>query len=411
MRRPLIVLTLIAGAFLRFVWLGDIEYKFDEHWMFTHAMEAARGGPWPWVGMPSSVGTPNPGMSVWVFVLLKWLTGAQTPIGLSGAVAALGFVAEILLLVWVVRRSPPAERDTWLWGWALSSVAFNSIQWQRKIWTLSVMPIFMVGALWGWSERRRTWGSFLWAVMLTCLGQIHMPGFFWALAWGLWALRARGLRWGAVVLGIGVSAWPMIPWLQELARLRASQGGGAGGWSWSLEEILQFKFWLYWFTDAVGIQQSFVLGRKAFWEWVLQPWVAPLWLVCASAALGAIGLQVRAFIMRKPWSARSRQLTPSEARNLTRMGLWIFGGLLTASAIPIHRHYLGTAFPLTSVWVAGAWLQGWPKRAHTILALLWAAMLLSSVSFLVYIHVNGGAPGADYGVTYSRAYLPQAPAP
>ena len=47
-----LVLALAFGAVLRLAWVKDIEYKADEEWTFRQAREAARGGPWPRLGMP-----------------------------------------------------------------------------------------------------------------------------------------------------------------------------------------------------------------------------------------------------------------------------------------------------------------------------------------------------------------------
>jgi hypothetical protein len=43
----------------------------------------------------------------------------------------------------------------------------------------------------------------------------------------------------------------------------------------------------------------------------------------------------------------------------------------------------------------------WSAGRRTLLALCIVNALLTA-QFLQYIHVNGGAPGADYGKTYAR---------
>ncbi len=60
-------IAILLGAFLRTIWGDDIEYKDDERFTFEHSQAIGASDPWPWTGMPMSLGPPNPGLSVWVF--------------------------------------------------------------------------------------------------------------------------------------------------------------------------------------------------------------------------------------------------------------------------------------------------------------------------------------------------------
>ena len=57
-------------------------------------------------------------------------------------------------------------------------------------------------------------------------------------------------------------------------------------------------------------------------------------------------------------------------------------------------------FPLPLVWFAWIALAGGGRMARWWLAVLVAANLTLSAGFLHYIHVHGGAPRGDYGVTW-----------
>ena len=87
-RRPLVlVLAAVAiGAALRLVWLRDMEWKQDETWTYEHSRQVQHWSDLSWTGMPASVGVPNPGMSLWVFVALTKLFAVQDPTGLARAV-------------------------------------------------------------------------------------------------------------------------------------------------------------------------------------------------------------------------------------------------------------------------------------------------------------------------------------
>src|SRR5678815_4005324 len=85
------LLFLIIGSLLRLVWPSDMEWKADEIWMFENSRATAAGAPWPMLGMRSSVGIMNPGMSIWLFILMAHL--AQTPVAMVILVQVLNVVA------------------------------------------------------------------------------------------------------------------------------------------------------------------------------------------------------------------------------------------------------------------------------------------------------------------------------
>ena len=93
---------LALGTLLRLIWPLDFEWKFDEKWMFRKALRVAQGlDPWPWVGMPSGVGTENPGASIWVFAALAYV--ANDPVAMTSLVALLNALVLWGLAFWVQR--------------------------------------------------------------------------------------------------------------------------------------------------------------------------------------------------------------------------------------------------------------------------------------------------------------------
>src|SRR4029077_2902261 len=90
-----LALAIAAGIALRLAYPGDIEWKGDEAWTFVHAQSLVAGGPWPWSGMTTSLGPPNPGMSLWVFAGLFAACGVETPPDLARAVQSLNIAALV----------------------------------------------------------------------------------------------------------------------------------------------------------------------------------------------------------------------------------------------------------------------------------------------------------------------------
>jgi hypothetical protein len=400
-------LGVLFGALLRNAWLEDMEWKSDERRMFDDALRVARGEPLPWVGMRSGVGTANPGMSLWIFAALVRLGDVETPIGLARAVVVMNTLALALLALFAATRRDEDEREAWLWATTLACVSPSGVQLQRKIWAQSVLPLLSLATLTAWWYRRRRAGAFGWGLIGACLGQIHMSGFFWAAALaGYTALAERGApredgsrtRWGSWLAGSVAGAGPLLPW----ARLALLQPGGSP--TTYLFEPLHLGFWRHAVIDAAGAGTYFSLGRGNFGALLREPIIAGV-PSCAVAAvqLTAVALTalavaggLRALARAPGW--RARLFGGGPTRLLQNTALLAYGGLITASAIRFRPHYLLVLFPLVQLALARAALAH--PKGRRILAGLVAAQALLAAAFILQVHVRGGAPGGDYGVSY-----------
>jgi hypothetical protein len=405
----LLALAVLAGSALRLLWVEDMEYKYDEAFMFERSQRVGVTEPWPAVGMPSGVGLRNPGMSVWLFVGLARVSGADDPVSLTRAVIVLNVLALFALALFVLRFVHRAEREPWWWTLALASVNPMAIQLQRKIWAQSALPMLSVVTLVGWWNRSRAWGAFLWGALGTLLGQIHMSGFFFFGGFTLWALLfdRAGVRWRAWGAGVALGALPMIPWVVHL--LTTPGDGGAP----SLEELYRFHFWGHWTGEAAAFHLGRSLGMDAFWHFLSLPVVGGrgTWLVGVvhvalfAAALAALSTGGRAlWRMRGEWRALLAGRA-SETAFTQNAALWGFGILLTLAMMGVERHYLIVAFPLNTLWLVRMALAA-PRTGRRVLLVFGCAQLLVSAAFLGYVHAYGGAPGGDYGVAFSRQLAP-----
>lgn len=116
-----VVFVLCLGTLLRVIWAGDMEWKGDEKWNYDQGQAIARTGRWPAVGMESSVGVFNPGLSVWVFGALSY--AAHSPIGVVRWVQALNIAALWGFLLFILLAVPKERRAPWLWGLMLAAVS------------------------------------------------------------------------------------------------------------------------------------------------------------------------------------------------------------------------------------------------------------------------------------------------
>lgn len=165
------VAAVAAGLVLRLSYPLDIEFKADERWTFEQVRAALSGGSWLWSGMPTSIGGLNPGASLWVFIPLGWLFGADTPPQLARGVQCMNSAALIALVLFALRSVRENDREPWFWAVALWAVNPVAVILERKIWPPSVLPLFTVAIIAAWWGRRGNIGSFLFALLSVLAAQ------------------------------------------------------------------------------------------------------------------------------------------------------------------------------------------------------------------------------------------------
>jgi hypothetical protein len=411
-----VALVIAAGIALRLSYPNDIEFKADERWTFDEARAALAGGPWQWLGMPMSVGGVNPGLSLWAFIALAWIAGAETPPELARAVQALNCAALLALPLIAWRSVPERDREPWFWAAALWAVNPVAVIFERKIWPPSTLPLFVVAMIAAWWHRRTVIGSFLFGLLAVLLAQIHLSVAFLAAALALWALAddRSSLRWAPLIVGAALGAIPALPWLIDWA----GSAGGAGRWRFPI-----LSFWVRWFAQPFGFGAEYTLGAAHFREFLSSPTIGgvPSYLVAllhATLAALAIMLYARAASTLR-WrgvpAVRDIVLGNDATGLLVRAVLIGYGLVLTALTIVganSHRHYLIVVAPLMALWVVrlAAFGDGKALRRPGRLALagLCVGGALVSAALLHYIHVTQIIEG-EYGATWAAQQSGAAP--
>jgi hypothetical protein len=169
---------ILCGCLLRLVWAADMKWKADEVWMYETARGVVMGQiPWPWLGMGNGVGFANPGLSVWSFIGLAGLS--HDPVEMVRWVQVSNVLAIGLFSGFVRRYVLRTEQMIWLWGLAIASVNPLAIHFSRAIWATDILPLVGFFVFVGHWFRQQRWGAFVWGLVGTLIGQIHMSGFFW----------------------------------------------------------------------------------------------------------------------------------------------------------------------------------------------------------------------------------------
>lgn len=412
-----LALVVALGAALRLVWIDDIEYKTDEAWTYHHAHAAGRTEPLSWVGMPSSAGPENPGMSLWAFVPLASVT--DSPTGLARAVAWLSVGSILLLIAFAVWCVAPPEREAWLWAAALLSVNPLAVLHHRKIWPPCLLPVLVVLFLICWWHRRRRVAAFGWGALGSAIGQIHLGAFFFTagfVLWSwLWQRPPRGtvrpanaqVAWKSWLVGSVLASLPLIPWFLHVTTVSTQPHLTQLRWARALE----FKLLTRWLTEPLGVGLDHALGNDYF-DFLRQPeWhghptylVAVLHIVSIAAGV-AIGLRAVSKLRSEGLSWRGALLSRGSSTELCcNAALWGYGLLLTLSCLPIHRHYMIIVYPLEALWFAYLALQPGGQMVggqfgRRLLATMVVSQALLSASFLMYVHEKQTIDG-DYGATY-----------
>jgi hypothetical protein len=406
------VLIVVVAAALRFVWLADMEFKADERWTYERVIEAKRGGEWPHLGMPTSQMTPNPGMSVWVFIALGWVTGADTPTGLARACQWTNVLAVIGLIAFTFICVPREARGIWLWAAVLVAVNPLAVLLQRKLWPPSVCPLLLLLVLVGFWYRDRRWGAGLWGLVVMIVAQIALAGLFLAAGIALWAVltERRQVRWRWWLVGSVAGGWPLVPWALEVA----GQVFGHPTGQIKVGNVFTFNYWVRWFTEPFGLTLEYSLHEE-FEDFLRYPLVdghATYLMAVVHLALVVTAVYLLVVTVGRVWRERARLgewLTGSDRNTRLALGgvMFGFGTAITVAALPIHRHYMLLTFPFMYVWLAAIALVDRRltrlglTRGQALLAGLVLLQSAATVGFLGYIHSNQRTLRGDYGTPYA----------
>jgi hypothetical protein len=459
--------ALVFGIVARLVWLEDMEWKGDEIYTVETSLRISRTGQWPATGMGTSVGLPNPGLSVWAFTPLVAIDPRPTSVCRQVMVfSVLVMLAFAGMAIWspesagrfagsIGSRRSLAPREAWLWGIALLAVNPYCVRIARKIWPPSLLGSLVL-LLWaGRSLRSSRVGSLAWGLAGATIGQIHLSGFF--LAGGIFigsvVERVRGrdkvaTRWswwvaGSMIGAVGLFSWveaiksdqrqpPVLGLTPDSLRLRISlfwqywleMGLGLTSWATYTNDYGRFLSAPTLFarpTGLVGLLERGVYGLGVFgvvtWAASAVVWAVPQprrratqrSIVHIRRRLLARLHPARRPPIRMVWKVVSRLLFPRSDRPIgsdPEARFYAWASLLVGGGLLILACRI---IHLHYLYIFSPFLFVWLALAFTarrrILALIVVAQAILTSASLIDLHVRDGAPSGDYGVSY-RAQKP-----
>lgn len=394
---------LIAGIILRFLWVYDMEWKWDEFLMYDAAIDIAQTGKLPLTGMKSGGGIENPGLSMWIIGIIAKFT--TVPVNMVKVIILSNVLALIGFILFSIKKFKGADCEVWLWGLALAAVSPMAVIFSRKLWAQDILPIFSFLIIVSHQYRHRNIGAFLWGIIGAIIGQIHMSGFFFSFGlflFTLWYDYNKKLRtkWIAWVVGSIIGAIPLIPWIVYLVANSSES-------KLSLMHIFQFNFFIYWFIDPLGLNITYSL-RGAIFDFLKFPNIFGIntyfvsiihlgLLVFAVLVLNGIIRKVKSlYVLMKNKKLFTNVLSDTKSHNFYLLSILTgLGFFMTLSCVWIHPHYLIVAFPFPYIFVVKM-LYPNLKRIKLLLII----QLLLTIAFIKYIHITQGPENSDYGKTY-----------
>jgi hypothetical protein len=367
--------------------------------------------------MTTSLGPPNPGMSLWVFAGLFAVFGVATPPDLARAVQSLNIAALVAFAAFAMAVVPKQRREQWLWAAALWAVNPLAVIFERKIWPPSVLPLAMIAFMAAWWFRRRVGAAFAWGLLGALMAQVHLSAAFLAgvvAAWTLFCDR-DAFPWKGWLAGSVIGALPALPWLLELSR---HAGAAAPHWRGPIP-----SFFLRFVTQPFGFGIDYTLGRTHMLDYLAGPiWAGrPTYLIAAvhlvlAALLLVVLIQALRAARRDGWpGARMVFVGKDPETVLIAATFWGYGGILTLLTIAganAERHYLVAVAPLMALWAAAAVFYGdrTPdrRRARAILITFCVGQVALSAGLLGYIHQTGVILD-EYGATWHSQQPGSAP--
>jgi len=163
------------AAFLRMGWSGVVEFKRDEANLSLLALDFARNGSFPLLGIGSSVGVPNAPINVYLLTIPYFFT--TSPIVATQFIGLLNVMAVAATYLF-------ARRYVGVFAALIAVVLFAVSPWgvifSRKIWAQNMLPLFVVLTIWsgvaGFIDGKHRW-QMAHLPLLAITLQIHYAAF------------------------------------------------------------------------------------------------------------------------------------------------------------------------------------------------------------------------------------------
>jgi hypothetical protein len=401
----------LLAAWLRFWRLDLLEFIIDELSVTQLVLALVQHGQWPAHGIPSSLGTNNSPMIVYLIAPAAFLW--PTPVGLTAFVALLN-VVTVGGSIWFARRYF-GDGVSLFAGLAMATGPW-AVEYSRKIWEQDLLPpfilLFFVG-LYAVVVDRKPRYLLVCGVALSIALQLH-PSALAIVAIGAAVLiwRPRRFPFGYLVGALMLAVLVCLPYLV------AEYQGGFQDWLVALHHHDEHQLgrfaaiiigWVFWAQVASGWE---LLGQFEYGSMAhnVPAWVDFGTLVACIAAIGGMAVLVAAVRQRLPaGNAEKTTLVRDERFVLLFLWMVIPPFALGASGLYVFPHYFIILYPgifiVMGLFAQQLWQSG-PIRRWIALCGSAALMVANVGTFLWNLHLAATVPPQGvYGLPWR--YLAQ----
>jgi 4-amino-4-deoxy-L-arabinose transferase-like glycosyltransferase len=400
-----LLLILLAGAWLRFGNIDQVDFQWDQAEFSRWALRTARDGRFSWTGPISSSGVDT--FHVAVILLAIPYSISLSPVVATAFVAALN-LATVAGWYFVARRwlrEPGALVAT-----ALFAVAPWAVVYSRKIWPSNLLPPFvLIHALTGWLAfaRGRRWALPLHAVAAAVAVQVHVSAVLMlgvSVAWAI--VFVKRIDWRVALASVVLAGLLFVPYLTVDA-----------GKDWvNVRRVLQVvglpantsvDSWVSTWVNTTGQGLGVLIGADRYGEFLAETPNAR-WLFVLGGLLAGGALLLALVTAARTALRRSRP--KSEVPLLAAIWLLVPALLLTRSSIPPAPHYYVVTMPAQFLLIGwGASLAWRQKRIPPVIARTVAAVAVVAVaaaqayeihSVLRYVETHDTLGGYGIPVSY-----------
>lgn len=399
----LLVTILLLAAVMRMGWPGITEFKRDEALLSRLALDMVRGRDFPLHGIRSSVGLPNPPVSVYLFAIPYAIS--PNPIVATWFVGMLNVLA--VALVWRLAR-----RYLGAWPALLAALLYAASPWavlySRKIWAQNLLPPFVVVLVYtglrGFLDAGPSTGlapskgqyQVAHLALLALTVQIHMAAVSLVPLTVVMLVVGRKRIDRRFWIGAALGVLTLVPF--GIAALR-------GGWLERLGDFtggegrtlaLSIKALQYGHLLAGGSEIHSLAGADMFQAFL--DGVPPLWPLLSLA--GVLGLVSAVWLV-----AGDHMMLPKNVKLI--LGLWVWLPILTFTLnwTPVYPHYLIAMLPGVYIAMAAGARALAAKWRQAAIALAGGALVLTisqvylTLALLSFIDTRDvrGAFGAPLG--------------
>ena len=339
----LLVIIVFIAAILRYGQAGIVEFFHDDAMLASLAQDIVAGDAWYWTGINSSVGVPNPPMSV--YALLPIFALDSDPMTVIYAIMTWNVVGVALL--WGLAHRYLGRTVALVAGLAYA-VAPYAVLYSRKIWAQDYhTPFVLIGfglALLGFAEKKsRPWAQAIALPVLLFAFQIHFAA--WALlpAYIVIVLMGRKqIDWRALGISVILGALTLVPYAIGLTQAlqanpaRLTEAFATSSASGSISLTLAPVVSLFELVTGYGMANILAPAQTSTMNQAVPP--VSLWWILFGLMLIGIGLLYR---------QRYRPLAPF-------LLVWAFlpAFALITGVTDVHNHYFITSIPALILLVA-----------------------------------------------------------